>query len=121
MQQGYGERGSCTSREVRHFYAGPVTDDAAMTPQVDDRVTEVDDRATDADDAVVGTGSSPGDGLHAAMATIEEAEGVLGNVEAALERLESGQYLRCEICGAQLDPAILVNAPTLRRCVVHAS
>lgn len=121
MQQGYGERGSCTSREVRHFYAGPVTDDAAMTPQVDDRVTEVDDRATDADDAVVGTGSSPGDGPHAAMATIEEAEGVLGNVEAALERLESGQYLRCEICGAQLDPAILVNAPTLRRCVVHAS
>ena len=88
MQQGYGERGSCTSRSLCHFYAGPVTDDAAMPPHVDDpatdaedRVTEVEDRASDAADSVVGTGSSPGDGLQAATATIEEAEGVLADVE----------------------------------------
>jgi RNA polymerase-binding transcription factor DksA len=127
MRQGYGERGSCTSRSLCHFYAGRVTDDAAMPPHVDeatdaeDRVTEVDDPATDVEDVSVTTGDSPGDGLQVATVTIEQAEGVLADVESALERLESGQYLTCEICGAPLDPAILVNAPTLRRCVVHAS
>jgi RNA polymerase-binding transcription factor DksA len=89
--------------------------DSAPTPH------HVDDVATDAADAAVTTSSSPGDGVEAAMATIEEAEGLLGDVEAALERLEAGQYRTCEICGAPLDSAILVSAPTLRRCVVHAS
>jgi RNA polymerase-binding transcription factor DksA len=120
MQQGYGERGSCTSRSACHFYAGPVSDDAAMTPHAEDPATDAEDPATDAEDVAVATGDSPGDGLEAATATIEQAEGVLADVESALERLESGQYLTCEICGAPLDPAILVNAPTLRRCVVHA-
>jgi hypothetical protein len=114
MQQGYGEHGSCTSRPVCHFYAGPVTDEEATPPHVDDE-------ATDAEDVEATPGDPPGDGLVAATAAIEHAEGVLADVESALERLESGQYLTCEICGAPLDPAILVNAPTLRRCVVHAS
>jgi hypothetical protein len=114
MQQGYGERGSCTSRPVRHFYAGPVTDEEATPPPVDDETTG-------AEDVTETPGDSPGDGLVDATAAIEHAEGVLADVESALERLESGQYLACEICGAPLDTAILVNAPTLRRCVVHAS
>jgi RNA polymerase-binding transcription factor DksA len=76
---------------------------------------------TDGTDAAAAAGSAPSDGLSAAMAAIEEAEGLLGDVEAALERLEAGQYRTCEICGAPLDQASLVGAPTLRRCVVHAS
>jgi RNA polymerase-binding transcription factor DksA len=80
-----------------------------------------DEVTTDGTDAAVIAGSAPGDGLSAAMAAIEEAEGLLGDVEAALERLESGRYRTCEICGAPLEPATLAGAPTLRRCVVHAS
>jgi hypothetical protein len=59
--------------------------------------------------------------LDGAMAVIDETEGQLGDVEAALERLESGNYRVCEICGVPLDMAALAVAPTLRRCLVHAS
>jgi DnaK suppressor protein len=55
------------------------------------------------------------------MSMIEETEGLIGDVEAALERLESGQYRSCEICGASLDDATLTAAPTLRRCLVHTA
>jgi RNA polymerase-binding transcription factor DksA len=101
-----------------------ATDDLAtddlVTDVVDPDAADPDAAATDSAEAAATTGSSPDDGLEVAMATIEEAEGVLGDVEAALERLEAGQYLTCEICGAPLEVAILVGAPTLRRCVVHA-
>jgi RNA polymerase-binding transcription factor DksA len=100
-----------------------VTDSAPTPQHVDDLASDAvagDAVATDAAEVAAIAGGSPDDGLEVAMATIEEAEGVLGDVEAALERLEAGQYLTCEICGAPLEVAILVGAPTLRRCVVHA-
>jgi RNA polymerase-binding transcription factor DksA len=59
--------------------------------------------------------------LAATITVIEDAEGRLGDVEAALERLESGRYRVCEICGGPLDAAALAATPTLRRCLIHAS
>jgi RNA polymerase-binding transcription factor DksA len=106
----------------------PVTDSAPTSQYVDDLALDAaapdavgpDAAATDSVEVAATTGSSADAGLEVAMATIEDAEGVLGDVEAALERLEAGQYLTCEICGAPLEVAILVGTPTLRRCVVHA-
>lgn len=103
-----------------------MTDTAPTPPHVDDLATDATDHtatdhaATDDVGVTVGSGSSSGEVLESAMATIEEGESLIVDVEVALERLEAGQYRTCEICGAPLDAAALVSAPTLRRCVVHA-
>ena len=97
-----------------HFYAGVVSDISPTSSRVDDEASTV------VDDAVT-PGTTPGGGLEGATVMIEEAEVLLGDVEAALDRLESGEYRTCEICGAPLGAATLANTPTLRRCLAHAS
>ena len=96
------------------FYAGGVTD-AAPTPEF------AEDAAPGPVGAAEPSAGSPRSELEGATAMIEETEGLLSDVEAALERLESGQYRTCEICGAPLDAPMLVGAPTLRRCLAHAA
>jgi hypothetical protein len=97
-----------------HFYAGAVTDISPTPSRVDDEASAV------AGDAVT-HGPMPGSGLESATVMIDEAEVLLGDVEAALDRLESGQYRTCEICGAPLEAATLASTPTLRRCLAHDS
>jgi RNA polymerase-binding transcription factor DksA len=96
-----------------------VTDTAPSPGPAEDAVTGPLDAGPL--DALQSSEDSPHGEPAGAMAMIEETEGLLGDVEAALERLESGQYRICEICGAPLDAATLVVEPTLRRCLAHTA
>jgi RNA polymerase-binding transcription factor DksA len=60
-------------------------------------------------------------GLGVVTSVITEAESTLGDVEAALERLESGDYGTCEVCHGAIEPSILEHSPVARRCGTHAS
>ncbi len=42
---------------------------------------------------------------------------LLGEVEAALERLLRGEYGRCEVCGGEISPARLEAVPWAARCI----
>ena len=66
-----------------------------------------------------GTDAAGQELLAAALALVAEAEAALGDVERALERLDQGTYAQCEVCGAQIDAALLTEVPTLRRCSAH--
>ncbi len=50
---------------------------------------------------------------------IEEIDQVLGEVEEALARLESGGYGRCEECGEIVEAAALDADPLVRHCAEH--
>jgi DnaK suppressor protein len=41
----------------------------------------------------------------------------LGEIAAALQRLDAGTYGRCERCGGSIDEARLVARPTARTCI----
>ncbi len=41
----------------------------------------------------------------------------LGQVEAALERIEEGRYGICEVCGDPIDPARLKAMPSANLCI----
>lgn len=45
----------------------------------------------------------------------------LGEVDAALRRLDDGTYGVCEVCGRSLSPERLEARPTATRCVAHAA
>lgn len=44
----------------------------------------------------------------------------LGDVETALERIESGSYGTCTVCGAAIAPARLEAMPATPYCIDHA-
>ena len=44
----------------------------------------------------------------------------LNDVEAALEKIDSGEYGKCETCGKQIGEARLEAMPTARYCIDHA-
>ncbi len=46
-------------------------------------------------------------------------EADLAAIEAALDQLERGEYGRCEVCGAPIDPQRLEAEPACRRCDAH--
>ncbi len=50
-----------------------------------------------------------------AMNEHETAE--LGDIEAALERIEAGTYGQCTDCGVIIPPARLSAYPTAKRCI----
>jgi DnaK suppressor protein len=52
--------------------------------------------------------------------TLESIAGELGDVEAALERLEAGSYGICEACGRAIPPERLDALPATRFCVEDA-
>lgn len=54
-------------------------------------------------------------------ALVGQAERHLAEVDAALERLATGSYGSCEVCGERLPAGRLEARPTARRCVAHAS
>lgn len=43
----------------------------------------------------------------------------LDAVEAALQRLDSGQFGKCEQCGGQIEPGRLEADPIAVRCATH--
>jgi DnaK suppressor protein len=51
-----------------------------------------------------------------AMNEHETAE--LGDLEAALERMDAGTYGQCTDCGVTIPPARLNAYPTAKRCIV---
>ncbi len=50
-----------------------------------------------------------------AMNEHETAE--LGDIEAAMERMDTGTYGQCTDCGASIPPARLNAYPTAKRCI----
>ena len=42
----------------------------------------------------------------------------LGDIEAALERMDAGTYGQCSECGVTIAPARLNAYPTAKRCIV---
>ncbi|PIT72264.1 conjugal transfer protein TraR [Limnohabitans sp. G3-2] len=50
-----------------------------------------------------------------AMNEHETAE--LGDIEAALERMDAGTYGQCTDCGVRIAPARLNAYPTAKRCI----
>ena len=51
------------------------------------------------------------------LSLIEKLRDQHGEVAAALERIQSGAYGRCERCGRQIDEERLEAIPTSRLCV----
>jgi hypothetical protein len=62
---------------------------------------------------VVGVEESAGDSPEA---TIDEVDGILDAVEAALTRLDDGTYRLCSRCGTTMDDARLAADPTAAEC-----
>jgi RNA polymerase-binding transcription factor len=54
-------------------------------------------------------------------ALIEQAEGHLTEIEAALSRIAEGTFGRCAICGRDIAPARLEARPTARTCITCAN
>jgi DnaK suppressor protein len=50
------------------------------------------------------------------VAIAEVATRELADLDAALQRLEAGQYGICVTCGAKIEPARLVAVPEALRC-----
>src|SRR5689334_2063126 len=44
----------------------------------------------------------------------------LADVELALEKLDSGSYGKCEVCGEDIPDARLEALPASRHCMTHA-
>ena len=55
------------------------------------------------------------------LSLMETEEGTLGNIEAALERLEDGTYGVCEECGVKIPKKRLNAIPYALMCVKCAS
>jgi len=51
--------------------------------------------------------------------SVSAIETTLRNVDRALERLRSGTYRTCQVCGASIDEDTLVASPLLANCPAH--
>jgi DnaK suppressor protein len=54
-------------------------------------------------------------------ALLEQAHDQLAQVDSAIERLDAGQYGRCERCGQPIPAARLAARPTASTCIRCAS
>ena len=66
-------------------------------------------------------GSSVGFERARVTALLASAESTLSELRAADERLQSGDYGRCEVCGVAIGEDRLAAMPTTRRCVTCAT
>lgn len=92
---------------------------AALTGQVEDVVAASD--GSNADDEHDPEGATIAFERSQLGALLREARAQLAEVEAAEDRLERGDYGRCESCGAPVAPARLEARPTARTCIDCAS
>jgi RNA polymerase-binding transcription factor DksA len=51
--------------------------------------------------------------------SVSAIEANLNNVDRALERLRSGTYRSCQVCGAPINEDTLVASPLLANCPAH--
>ncbi len=56
-----------------------------------------------------------------AKASVERREAMLRDIEAALKRIDDGNYGLCRDCDAAIDPRRLEIDPTVLRCIDCAS
>jgi RNA polymerase-binding transcription factor DksA len=52
----------------------------------------------------------------ASLEGLRRLEAQLGDVQAALGRLENGSYGSCSACGSEIADAVLVEAPAATLC-----
>jgi RNA polymerase-binding transcription factor DksA len=52
---------------------------------------------------------------------LAQSTSVLDDVDRALERLTSGAYDSCEVCGAVIPDVLLARDPTRRVCEQHGA
>jgi RNA polymerase-binding transcription factor DksA len=55
------------------------------------------------------------------LGLLDELTSGLGDVQAALERLDSGTYGTCEVCGSEILDSVLEERPTTRTCEEHSA
>jgi RNA polymerase-binding transcription factor DksA len=85
-------------------------------------VSDLSNSVADEEPSVTATSTSGEESamtLSSILSLLTETEGVLTDVERALERLESGEYTTCEVCGEPIPEAILSQLPLARRCGAH--
>ncbi len=51
--------------------------------------------------------------------SVNAIEATLGKVERALDRLQSGSYRKCQVCGAEIEATALNENPTVAKCAAH--
>ncbi len=51
---------------------------------------------------------------------LEQLEAEIGDLDAALRKIDDGTYGVCEICGKQIEPELLEAMPGTRTCIEHA-
>lgn len=53
------------------------------------------------------------------LSILEQTEAELAAVDEAYQRLESGEYGKCEVCGKPIGDERLEARPTATRCIEH--
>ena len=51
---------------------------------------------------------------------LEQLEAEIGDLDAALRKIDEGTYGTCEICGREIEPERLEAMPGTRTCFEHA-
>jgi RNA polymerase-binding transcription factor DksA len=51
---------------------------------------------------------------------LEQLEAEIGDLDAALRKVDEGTYGICEVCGRPIDPERLEAMPGTRTCIEHA-
>jgi RNA polymerase-binding transcription factor DksA len=51
---------------------------------------------------------------------LEQLEAELGDLDAALRKIDEGTYGLCEVCGKEIQPDRLEAMPGTRTCIDHA-
>lgn len=51
---------------------------------------------------------------------LEQLEAEIGDLDAALRKIDEGTYGTCEICGTEIQPDRLEAMPGTRTCIEHA-
>jgi DnaK suppressor protein len=51
---------------------------------------------------------------------LEQLEAEIGDLDAALRKIDEGTYGTCEICGREIEPERLEAMPGTRTCIEHA-
>jgi RNA polymerase-binding transcription factor DksA len=51
---------------------------------------------------------------------LEQHEAEIGDLDAALRKIDDGTYGTCEVCGKEIEPDRLEAIPGTRTCIEHA-